>query len=133
MSPHDVFRNRRSRRLLAVWASLTALAFQGLVPLGQAIPVGDGSRTLVVCSAYGGTRTITVPASAEATPAQTRAAHGCAVCLAYACGAGTDLPMAVQLPFPPVASADIDLSDPRAAAARPLPGLPQPRAPPLAA
>lgn len=133
MSPHAAYRNRRTRRLLAVWASLTAIAFQGLVPLGQAVPVGDGSRTLVVCSAYGGTRTISVPASAEAIPAQARAAAACAVCLAYACGAGTDLPKVVALPFPPVAAAVIDPSDPAPADARPALGLAQPRAPPLSA
>lgn len=107
------------RRFHAAMAGLLALLFQVLVPLGQAIPLASGSdglpRTLVVCTANGGLRTVPLPTAQ--TPASSTATNGplanagpqsglsplaaaCSVCLAYAAGGHLTLPPLVVLPLP---------------------------------
>lgn len=120
------------RRAAMAWWGILALVVQVLVPLGQAVPVAgavgaDGlPRSLVLCSADG-LRSVPLPGSgAPARPD----ASACAVCLAYATGAATDIPNTPAQPFPP-AAAGVRIDQPTVLLAQGLmPGLPRARAPP---
>lgn len=125
--------DRTPSRVLAAWAGLWALLLQIMVPLGQAVPVvgADGlPRTLVICSA---TQPRAIPGPAAEAPAPGAERAACAVCLAYAAGAGTDLPAAVVPPRPPATTAALTLPLADAVHGGMVPGLPRPRAPPALA
>ena len=122
------------RRVLAAWTGLWALLLQIMIPVGQAVPVigADGlPRTLIICSAM---QPRTIPGPGAETPApDSGRSSSCAVCLAFATGASTDLPAAVTLPLPPVATAALTPSSATAVHDGLIPGLPRPRAPPALA
>ena len=130
------------RRFHAALAGLLALLFQVLVPLGQAIPVASGSdglpRTLVVCTANGGLRTVSLPSSQAGSSAQHGAltslppqvAAACSVCLAYAAGGHLALPPLVVLPLPQDDHQASTLSQALAFTVQAVNPLPPARAPP---
>lgn len=133
------------RRHHAAVAGLLALFLQVLVPLGQAVPMGTDAhglpRSLVVCSANGGLRTVPLPAAVSTSTGSSAASNGfasgvnpvsaaCSVCLAYAAGGHLTLPPSVPLPLPRDMPTETILPTALALTVGAVDGLPQPRAPP---
>jgi hypothetical protein len=117
---------------MALWA----LFLQILLPLGQgiALPTADGTapRTLVICSANGGLRTITLPAGPD-DPANDpihSVQRDCPVCLSYAAGTHLAVPDRAPAPQPRIVTALPSHSTLAAPRPHDHHGLPQARAPP---
>jgi hypothetical protein len=117
---------------MALWA----LFLQILLPLGQgiALPTTDGSmpRTLVICLANGGLRTITLPAGKDepANDPLHSVQRDCPVCLSYAAGAHLAVPYRAPALQPRAIAALPSLSPLAAPRPHDHHGLPQARAPP---
>lgn len=132
-------RSLTRRRHHAAVAGLLALFLQVLVPLGQAVPAGTDAhglpRSLVVCSANGGLRTISLPGATSptgntVTTGMNPVMAACSVCLAYAAGGHLAPPPSVPLPLPQDGHGETILPSALTTASGPAVPLPQPRGPP---
>lgn len=122
-----------------LWAAkmaLWALFLQILLPLGQGIALptaNDGTpRTLVICSANGGLRTVTLPAGKDdpaRDPTQS-VQRDCPICLSYAAGNHLAVPDLAPLPHPLAAAARLLGGTVTAPRAYDRTSHPQARAPP---
>lgn len=129
---HAITAVQTPRRVLAAWVGLWALLLQVMVPVGQAVPIrgADGlPRTLLICSAL---QPRTVPGPGSQGSDQRSDPRACAVCMAFATGASSDLPTTVALPPRPAPVTAAFARRPDSHAPGRLPGLPQPRGPPPA-
>lgn len=68
--------DRFQRRRLAAWMGIWALLLYALIPLGQAISLGNGLDRLVICTALGAK----IPSNSGAADSPSKAPSSCVVC-----------------------------------------------------